>query len=338
MKIGNIFSGIVLMFTATTLIAAESYKEALEKGMAEYKAKKYQDAAVMLNEAAKLAKTPDEKYNSMYYQGYSLGKMRKYTEAAKIFAELKEVEELSAGQRNNAFKNYLRNIYNDKRYTDVIDVAEKTIADDKASKNMKTTSAYMACLASNRTQKYDDKTKWAKKLQEINPKGIWHSRGLIYQAQALRAQKKYKEAEEILNKDVIAKMHPYRQGDAYFELVNIKNAEKKYEEAISEYITVYNLPKGHKNHKERAIVLIIEELNSIGKPEEAKVWLERIDLIKNKYWKTRGLKCYADNLQKQNKLKEAKIKWEECKKSGKWWQKEADKQIAAIDKKLGTNN
>jgi hypothetical protein len=38
--------------------------------------------------------------------------------------------------------------------------------------------------------------KWGKKLQELNSKGVWYNRGLIYQAQALRVKKKYDEAEK----------------------------------------------------------------------------------------------------------------------------------------------
>ncbi|MFA7183973.1 MAG: tetratricopeptide repeat protein, partial [Victivallales bacterium] len=319
----------------TLLRNRSGYKKTYEKGMAEYKAKKYKEAAAALEEAAKLAETPDEKYNSMVYQGYSLRNMRKYAESAKIYDNLMKVENLSVAQKNNAFIQYLNNIYSGKKYEDVISTAEKTIADDKASGNMKTIAAFRACLASNNLRKYDDRIKWAKKLQELNPKGIWHSRGLIYQAQTLRTQKKYQEAEELLSKENIAEMHPYRQGEAYLERADIKTAQKKYAEAVLEYTAIYELPKGNPNHKAMAIAYAIEKLNMAGKPEEAQVWIERVDTIKNKYWKTRSLFYQARMLQKQGKLKAAKEKWEECKKSGKWWQKEADKQIAVIDKKLG---
>lgn len=335
MKIRNILLVAFMMFTAAALTAAETYKEAYDGGMKEYKAKKYKEASVALGEAAKLAKTPGEKYNAMCYQGYSLRNLRQHAEAAKVFDDLVKVEGLSAGQKDNAFSQYLHSVYYDRKYDDVISIAEKTIADDKASNGMKSIAAYLACLTTNNQRKYDDKIKWAKKLQELNSKGIWYNRGFIYQAQALRAQKKYKEAEELLNKENIAKMHPHRQGEAYFERANIKVAQKKYDEAVVEYVTVYELPKGHPGHKESAIVYIIESLNAAGKLEDAQVWIERIDTIKSKYWKTRGLMRHAQILQKQGKLKEAKEKWEECKKSGPWWKKDADKQIAAIDKKLG---
>ena len=334
MKTRNIFLVAVMMFTAVALTAAETYKEAYEEGMKGYKAKKYKEAAASLAEAAKLAKTPAEKYNSMYYEGYSLRRLRKFTEAVKVFDELMKVEKLSGKQKNNAFSQYLYNVYYSKKYDDVISTAEKTIADDKASTSMKTTSAYLACLSSSNQRKYDDKIKWAKKLQELNPKGYWHNRGFIYQAQALRAQKKYDEAEALLSKENIEKMHPHRQGEAYLERGHLMATQKKYDEAVVEYTAVYELPKGHSSHKELAIVYAIERLNSAGKPEEAQVWIERIGTIKSKYWKTRGLMRHAQLLQKQGKLKEAKEKWDECKKSGSWWKKLADKQIAAIDKKL----
>jgi len=334
MKTRNILLGAVMMFAAVTLTAAETYKEAWEKGLKEYKFKKYKESLATLSEAVKLAKSPTEKYNSMRYQGYSLKNMRKNAEAAKVFEDLMKVEKLSAAQKNHAFSQYLLNIYWSKKYKEVITIAEKTIADDKASANMKSNAANFSCLSSGKIKKYDDIIKWAKKLQELNSKGVWYNRGFIYQAQALRAQKKYKEAEEILSKEVIAKMHPFRQGEAYIERGYIKAGTKKYDEAIVEYTAVYELPKGKQSHKEKAIVYAIECLNSAGKPEEAMVWIEKIDTIKNKYLKTRGLMRHAQFLQKQGKLKEAKAKWEECKKSGRNWRKLADKQIAVIDKKL----
>ncbi len=334
MKFRNILLMAVMMFTAVVLTAAENYKEALEKGMKEYKTRKYKDAVVTLEEAAKLAKTPSEKYNSMYYKGASLRYLRKYSEALKVFDDLLKVEGLSVREKGNAFSQRLYNIYYSKKYDDVLSVAQKTLDDDKASNSMKTTAAYLACLSCDRLKKYDEKIKWAKKLQEINPKGIWYSRGFIYQAQALRAQKKYDEAEALLSKENIAKMHPHRQGEARFELGTIKAAQKKYDEAVVEYTAIYELPKVNPGHKDMAVVYAIERLNSAGKPEAAAVWIERIDAIKSKYWKTRGLMRHAEILQKQGKLKEAKAKWEECKKSGPWWKKIADKQIAAIDKKL----
>jgi tetratricopeptide (TPR) repeat protein len=334
MKTRSIIFMAVMMFAAAVLTAAETYKEAWEKGIKEYKARKYKDSLATLSEAVELAKTPAEKYNSMCYKGYSLRNLRKHAESVKVFDELMKVDGLSAKQKDGAFGQYLHSIYYSGKNQDVISIAEKTVADDKASNSMKTVSAYLACLSSSRMRKNDDKIKWAKKLQELNPKGYWHNRGLIYQAQALRAQKKYKEAEELLSKENIAKMHPHRQGEAYLERGHIKADQKKYDEAVIEYTAVYELPKGHPGHKEMAVVYAIERLDSAGKPEEAQVWIERIDTIKNKYWKTRGLMRHAQLLQKQGKLKEAKEKWEECKKSGPWWKKIADKQIAVINKKL----
>ena len=335
MKTRNILLGAVIIFAAVTSIAAETYKETYAKGIKEYKAKKYKESLATLSEAAKLAKTSDEKYNSMLYQGYSLKKMRKNDEAAKVFENLMKVEKLSAAQKNHVFSQYLLNIYWSKKYKEVITIAEKTIADDKASANIKSNAANLSCLSSGKIKKYDDEIKWAKKLQELNSKGVWYNRGFIYQAQALRAQKKYKEAEELLSKENIAKMDPKLQGEAYLERGHIKANMKKYDEAVVEYTTVYELPKGHPNNKERAIVYAIEKFDAAGKLEEAMVWIKRIDTIKSKNLKARGFLRAAQLLQKQGKLKEAKVKWEECKKIGPWWEKEAAKQIATIDKKLG---
>ena len=334
MKIRNILLGATLMLTAAASIAAENYKEAYAKGIKEYKARKYKESAETLAEAAKLAKTPGEKYNSMCYQGYSLKNMRKYADAVKVFEELMQIEKLSATQKYNAFSQCLHNIYWSKKYKEVIEIAEKTCADEKASNSMKSIAAYLATLSSNNMRKYDDKIKWAKKLQELNDKGVWHNRGLIYQAQALRAKKKNDEAIKLLTDENIAKMHPHRKGEALLERGHIKAAKKDYEGAIVEYTAVYELPKGAKGHKDIAIVYAIEKLDAAGKPEDAMVWVERIDTIRSKYWKGLGALRAARMLQKNGKLKEAKAKWEECIKCGPWWRKKANKQIAVINKKL----
>ncbi len=336
MKMRNILFGATFMFTAAASMAAESYKEAWDKGYKEYKAKKYKEAAVTLGEAVKLAKTPAEKYSSMYHQGYALQRVRKFADAAKVYEELLNVDKLTQAQKDKAFSQYLHNVYWGKNYKEVVAIAEKTLADEKASKNIKTTSVYLACLASGNLNKNEDKIKWARKMQELWPSGTWHDRGLIYQAQALRTMKKYDEADAVLSKEAVAKMHPYWQGEAYLERGRIKAYNKKYDEAVLEYITAYNIPKGHPNQKEVAIVCIIERLDHAGKPDEAMEWIEKVSTIRdnNKYWKSLGSLRAARVLQKKGKLKEAKAMWEQCLKYGKWWKKEADKQIAVIDKKL----
>jgi tetratricopeptide (TPR) repeat protein len=334
MKMHNILLGVTLMFTAAASIAAETYKEAWANGYNEYKAKKYKEALAAFGEAVKLAKTPAEKYNSMMYQGYSLRYLRKYTDAIKVYEDLLKVDKLSESQKNNAFSQYLHNFYYSKNYKELFSIVEKNFADEKASKGVKTTCAYLACLASSNKRKYDDKIKWAKKLQELNPSGTWYNRGLIYQAQGLRSLKKYKEAEAVLSKEAISKMPLSRQGEASLELGHIKSYAKKYDEAVVEYTAVYENPKANSYHKGLAIVYVIEKLNSAGKPDEAAVWIEKVDTIKNKYWKARGFLRAAQLLQKQGKLKEAKTKWEQCLKTGKWFKKDADKQIALINKKL----
>lgn len=338
MRIRNILLGTAVMCFSVATMAEETYKDVCAKGMKEYNAKKYTEAAVTLGEAAKLAQTPEEKYNSMCNQGYALKSSRKYDEAVKVYDNLLKVDELTEAQKNNVFSQYLHNVYWGKKYDDVLNIAEKTFADDKANSNMKTTCAYLACLASSQTKKYEDMEKWAKKLFELNPAGVWHSRGLIYQAQALNGQKKPEEAMKMLPKDVIAKMHPHRQGEAYTERGNIQASIKKHQEAVLEYTAVYEIPKGYAGHKEVAIVLIIEQLNAAGKPEDAAVWIERVDSIKVQYWKTRGLMRTAQILEKQGKLEDAKKKWDECEKSGPWWKALAKKQIAEIDKKLNAKS
>ncbi len=330
----NILLGATLMFTAAASMAAESYKEAWEKGYKEYKAKKYKEALVALGEAVKQAKTPSEKYTAMMHQGYALRRLRKYTDAVKVYEDLLKIDKLSTGQKNNAFSQYLHNIYYSKNYKELFSIVEKTLADEKASNSFKSNCAYLACLSSGNLKKYDDKVKWAKKLQELNPSGTWYNRGLIYQAQGLRSLKKYKEAEAVLSKEAISKMPLSRQGEACLELGHVKSYAKKYDEAVVEYTAVYENPKANSYHKGMAIVYVIEKLNSAGKPDEAAVWIEKVDTIKNTYWKARGFMRAAQLLQKQGKLKEAKTKWEQCLKTGKWWKKEADKQIAIIDKKL----
>jgi tetratricopeptide (TPR) repeat protein len=334
MKIRNILLGATVMCTAVAVMAAETYKEAWTKGLKEYKAKKYKEAVVTLGEAAKLAKTPAEKYTSMCHQGYALQRSRKYNEAAKVFDDLMKVDKLSVPQKDNAFNQYMHNIYWSRKYKDLFAITAKTMADDKATNAMKTSGAYLSCLASGNSRKYADKINYAKKLIELNSKGVWHSRGLIYQAQALRGQKKFEAAMNLLPKEVIVKMHPHRQGEAYLERGNIKAGIKKYSEAVIEYIVVYELPKGHPTHKATAIVQTIEVLNSAGTPEAAAVWIERVDGIKNQYWKGRGQLRAAQLLEKQGKLEAAKKQWEACAKTGSWWRKLAKKQAATIDKKL----
>jgi tetratricopeptide (TPR) repeat protein len=334
MKIHNILLGVIFLFTATVAMATEAYKEAWGKGLKEYRTGKYKDAIVTLSEAAKLAETSNQKYLSICYKGYSLNKLKKFDDAVKVFQELMKVEGLSVKEKYNAFNQYVHNIYFNKKYEEVAAITEKTLADEKATTAMKTACAYLSCLIGNNTKKYVKMEKWAKKLCELNPKGSWNYRGVIFQAKALRSQKKYKEAEKLLNKEIVAKMDPYRKGEAHLERGHLKGAIGKHGEAIVEFTVVYEIPNGHPSHKEQAIVYLIERFNSAGKLEEADVWIVKIDTIKNKYWKTRAMFRQAVILTKQGKLKEAKTKFEECKEMGPWYKKYSDKEIAKVDKKL----
>ena len=337
MKVRNILLVAVAMVSAVSAMAEGSYKDAWTKGYKEYKSRKYKESMVTLQEAAELAKSPNEKYSSMIYLGYSLRSLKKYDEAEKVFKELLEVEKLSDKQKNNVFNQYLNTIYYAKKYDKLLTVIDKTMADDTANTSMKSYCAYLAYNVANSKKNYADAEKWGKKLQELNPKGTWYNRGVIFQANALRLQKKVEEAAKLLeDKEFIAKMGPHQQTEAYLQRGHIKAAMGKHGEAALEFIAVYEIPKGNTGHRESAIVYVLEKFNAAGKLEEADVWIEKVDTIKLRYWKTRGYMRAAQILQKQGKLKEAKAKWEECVKLGPWWKKEANKQIAAIDKKLGS--
>ena len=334
MRVRNILLGTAFLYVTAANVAAETYKEAYTKGMKEFKARKFKESAATLEAAAKQGKTPTEKYNAILYQGFSLNKQRKFMDAAKIFEDLGKVEKLTVPQKNNAFNQYIHNIYWARKYDQVFAIATKACADDKATLYVKSNCAYLACLAAGNIKKYNEKIKWAKKLIELNPKGTWYDRALIYQSSALRGLKKYDEAKKLLSEDAISKMHPHRQGEAHAELGNAELAMKKYPEAIVEFTKIYELPKAHPAHKGMAVGMIIETYNSVGDLEKAEVWMEKLDTIKHKYWNGRGHLRAAQLYEKKGKLEEAKKHWEACAKAGTWWKKLAKKQIAVIDKKL----
>ena len=332
MKVRNILIGAALMLTAVTAMAEGTYKEIFAKGLKEYKARKYKEAIVTLKEASELAKNAKEKYYSGCYYGYSLNRLRKYDDAIKVFEDLLKVEGLKQGEKDNVLYHCVRNNYYARKTDKVIEFTEKIIADDKVGKRTKTLVANLACSSKSRDKKYKEAEKWAIKMQELDPKN--HS-AVIFQAQALRGQRKFEEALKVVNKDIIPEMNQKNQGNARLERSRLLSALKKHGEALVEVTAVYELDKVHQNIKDVAILYAIERFNIDGKLEGVDIWVERIDLMKHKYYKGRATLRYGQILQKQGKLEEAKKKLEESKKLHKSFKREANKHIAQIDKKLG---
>ena len=279
-------------------------------------------------------KTPAEKYNALLPGAKALSAKRKFGEAKKAFENILKIEGLSDKQKNYVFSQFLNSVYRDKKYQDVLTIANQTLTDGKATPKMKTFSAYLASNSANIIKKYEDMEKFGKTLSKLNSKGTWHGRGYLYQGQALKGQKKYDKALALLTRENISHMHPNDQGVAYLERGHMFYAQKKYPEAIVEYSKVYELPKGLSSHKAEAVSRIIFTMDNARLKKEVAVWIKRIDGAKNKYWKARALFRAANFLEKQGKWKAAKEKWEVCKNTGPWWANLAKKKIAAIDKKL----
>ncbi len=335
MKIRSFTIFALAMVFAIGAWAAEDFQKTYNEGMALYKKRKYKEAAPVLAEAVKLATKTGEKYQSMYYQSVSLQRSRKYPEALKISSELMKLEGLSPKQKDSAFSQNLHNIYYTKQYKEVVDIADKILADDKASNYQKIMSCYLGYLSCIRMKKYDQAIEFGKKLADYdkNPKSTWNARSMIYPAQASRYNRKYQQALDYLPEDEIKKMNPYRQYDAYIEKSYSNSALKKYDEAAAEAKKAITATD-NKGQIAVGTVILIEALNTGKKYEEAMAYEEQIPKIKSQYWRARGLMRLGQNLQKQGKLDEARKKYEEVLKlkTDKRIKRECQKGIQAIEK------
>ncbi|MDD5599114.1 MAG: DUF4838 domain-containing protein [Victivallaceae bacterium] len=159
---------------------------------------------------------PDcEKYTAMYKQALQLQKAKKYAEAATIFAVILENISASGLPKNRVTSSYLHNLYWNRKYQEVVDFAEKTMANPHSDNSAKIICCWLACLSCRDLQKYADMEKWAVNLQSFSsPKERNYARGIIYQAMALKLQKKLKTAAALLSEEKIAAMPPSQQKHA----------------------------------------------------------------------------------------------------------------------------
>jgi tetratricopeptide (TPR) repeat protein len=219
------------------ILASTNYKETQDKGIEQYKDKDYLNAIRNFALAAKLASTPAAKYMAIFYIGASQKQLRNFTGAAEVYKELQQIPGISRAQKDNAYIQYILNLYWGRKYKEVIEIADNTLAGKGASDKIKLKSCDLGYLSARNLRLHPKSIEFAKSLAvyDKDPAGHWNARSLIFQALALRLMKRYDDALAMLPEDKIKKMHPDRQGDAYIAIGEIYDSMGKYKQAAAAY-------------------------------------------------------------------------------------------------------
>lgn len=290
--------GCAIALSVVATAYAATFQEVYNKGMEEFRARKFEEAEATLAEAVKLAKT--------------------------------------AVEIRDAFSNYLRSMYQQKKYKEIVDIAKSTFADEESTGGQKLFAANYAIQSCKNLRRFPEMEEWADKLMELNdPGSFWYNYGVASKGKALRRQNKPAEALELLTEDAVFIMHPQHQDKAILERAHSRRAVRQFSEAADDYIRSFELPGGAPWRKDIAVGYAIECLTESDRMDEAAPWVARIDNVGSKFWRCFAHMRAAQLLQKQGKLAEAKAQYEAAiKDNDYWWKNSSEQQISAIDEQL----
>ncbi len=275
---------------------------------------------------------------------------KKVAERKKALEEVAKFKKLPATEAAREYGKFLQGLYKQKKYLLLLAIAEKEIADPKSSLGVKNTSCYQGYLTGNAMRDFNESKIWAERFEKFNqPGSFWHSRGMIYQAAALRRQGKNRAAVKLLSDKVIKQMDPDRQSEAYREtgaaytslkqyakavaeyqkaaaatpnpvmktiarlnIGRIFQTQRKYSEALKEYAKVS--ASNNSYYKTQAITQALEILSVSPKSGDANPWLKQLDKGENlyPYWKGRALIYAGKYLKQAGKTAEAKEKFKQA--------------------------
>jgi len=340
---------LVLISAFAANAAEPTFKETYDSVVKNYEQKKYADSLKDVDKALSLAGTDAEKLLVLSYKFKNYNIQCNYIEAANAAGDILKLQELTGPQRDQWLLLQIIGYCNGKKFDECIAACDQLI-DSKEAEYIE--QGYHYKTAAYLLMKDNDKAfEVASKYRAEYTSGVkipMYYRSVIYQMTALKNKKEYdkavavitpEEAEEIpgalkseyynllgstykdLKKYQEAAAafekagqgnHAYQGGLGWYYLGDVYSIMNKDNEAIAAFTKVYELNDASSTHKTMAIVRCAKLLDKNGKPEDALVMLEKVNLIvaPDAEWAARGKILAGNILLHHDKKDDAKKQFE----------------------------
>jgi tetratricopeptide (TPR) repeat protein len=317
MKI-KIFVLFLLLLNAALSYAFDNYDQAFNQMRHRYSLGHYKRMLAIAPVALKFSKTPEQKYNVLYYKALAFHELQYFWQAEQTFAEAARLEGISKEEKMQAVFNQIRSQFANKHFISALANAEKYSAFSGKPSVLQLNILLIAIESARQLDQTAKAMELAEKMEKAaDPESAWHYRGIIMQIQILCLTKEYEKAEKIINKIDMKKVPlpmqseilawsgycyekdgklkiagekysaAYKDSTLYYaglaalrhaNMLN-RNGEKDYEKTASIYEKVMKMSGAHPKHKSQAVYKIARLYEEHKKPDIAEHLLAQIDKV-----------------------------------------------------------
>lgn len=353
----RVFILSVLLLCIITVNAFENFDQAFNQMRHRYSLGHYKRTIAIAPTALKYCKTPEQKFQVLYYKGLALDALQNFWQAEQVFEKAANIENIPQSRKLQAHYNQIRSQYANKHFVSALANAEK-YSQFSGKPSILQLHILLSAIESARQLNRNEKAlALAEKMtRSADPDSGWHYRGIIMEIQILCLMKDYEKAKKLMNEVDIKKLplpmraefltwagfcyekdnNPEAAGKLYcwaYEkysnyysgLAALRHANllsrsgKDYEKTAQLYAKVLKLPQAHPRHKSQAIYKIACIYQKQKKPELALRYLAQIDDLKypDIYWQSKIYNMHGDILYRKGENKEAKKYFQACLKLSK---------------------
>ncbi len=342
----------VLFLCVNTINAFENSTQAFNQMRHRYSLGHYKRTIAIAPIALKLCKTPEQRFQILYYKGLALDALQDFWQAEQVFEKAANITNIPQSCKLQAHYNQIRSQYANKHFVSALTNAEK-YSQFSGKPSILHLHILLKAIESARQLNRNEKALGLseKMAESSDPDSAWHYRGIIMEIQILCLMKDYEKAKKLMDKvdikklplpmraefltwagfcyekdykpDAAGKLYrwAYKKYSNYYSgLAALRHANilsrnaKNYNETALIYAQVLKLPEAHPKHKSQAIYKIACIYKEQGKPDEALRYLAQIDNLKypDVYWQSKIYNMHGDILYRKGKVKEAKKYFQAC--------------------------
>jgi len=347
----------VLLLCISTVNAFENYDQAFNQMRHRYSLGHYKRTIAIAPIALKFSKTPEQKFQVLYYKGLALDALQNFWEAEQVFEKAANIENIPQDNKLQAHYNQIRSEYANKHFVSALANAEKYSQFSGKPSILQLHILLKAIESARQLSRNEKALALAEKMTAgADSESGWHYRGIIMEIQILCLMRNYEKAEKLMNEVDINKLplpmraeflawagfcyekdnkpeaagklyawaydkySNYYSGLAALRHANLlSRSSKNYEKTAQLYAKVLKLPGAHPKHKSQAIYKTACIYKDHGKPEKALRYLAQIDDLKypDAYWQSKIYNMHGDILYRKGETKEAKKYFQACLKLSK---------------------
>lgn len=317
MKI-KIFVLFLLLLQAAAGYAFDNYDQAFNQMRHRYSLGHYKRMLAIAPVALEFCRSPQQKYDVLYYKGLAFHELQHFWQAEQTFAEAARLDGISEKQKMQAACNQIRSQYANKHFISALANAEKYSEFSGEPSVLQLHILLTGIESAQQLNRNRKALELAEKMEKAAaPESAWHYRGIIMQIQILCLTKEYEKAEKIINQVDLKKVplpmqseflawsgyccekddkpetamekyalayadsSSYYAGLAALRHANMlsRSAGKDYEKTASIYEKVMKMSGAHPEHKSQAVYKAACLYREHRKPDIAEYFLAQIDKI-----------------------------------------------------------